>query len=172
MPEDVKGLKIRPAHATMAKFVTSLAATTCRSSAPEVRDIIEQRRRRRRHLPLGLAVLFGIDKGHEVPTWRRALPPRPSCIVINKDKYSAMSDKQKAAIATRTARPRWRAWSVEYWGKFEDAGVDKVKAKSHDVYKLTPDQTAAWKKAAERWSRPGVMVPRKPAPIRMRRWRI
>jgi len=35
-------------------------------------------------------------------------------------------------------------------GKFEDAGIDKVKAESnHEVYKLTPEQAAAWKKAAE-----------------------
>jgi TRAP-type C4-dicarboxylate transport system substrate-binding protein len=38
----------------------------------------------------------------------------------------------------------------EPWGKFEDAGVDKVKAEpGHEVYKLTPEQTALWKKAAE-----------------------
>jgi hypothetical protein len=38
----------------------------------------------------------------------------------------------------------------EYWGKFEDAGIEKVKAESsHEVYKLTPEQTAQWKKAAE-----------------------
>ena len=42
MPEDVKGLKIRPAHATMANFVTSLGGTNVQSSAPEVRDIIER----------------------------------------------------------------------------------------------------------------------------------
>ena len=37
-----------------------------------------------------------------------------------------------------------------HWGKFEDAGIDKVKAEeSHEIYKLTPDQTAAWKKAAD-----------------------
>ena len=38
----------------------------------------------------------------------------------------------------------------EHWGKFEDAGIDKVKAESgHEVYTLTPEQTALWKKAAQ-----------------------
>jgi TRAP-type C4-dicarboxylate transport system substrate-binding protein len=69
--------------------------------------------------------------------------------VMNKDKYNQMSDRQKKAIddncnteaAGRVGEP---------WGKFEDAGLDKVKAEEgHEVYKLTPDQMALWKKASE-----------------------
>jgi len=41
VPGDIKGMKIRPAHATMAAFVTQLGGTNVQSSAPEVRDIIE-----------------------------------------------------------------------------------------------------------------------------------
>jgi TRAP-type C4-dicarboxylate transport system substrate-binding protein len=67
-----------------------------------------------------------------------------------------MSPNQKKAIddncnndaAARVGGP---------WGKFEDAGIDKVKAQpGQEVYKLTPEQTAEWKKAAEplvnRWA--------------------
>src|SRR6202163_3403579 len=42
VPEDVKGMKIRPADATIANFVTQLGGTNVQSSAPEVRDIIER----------------------------------------------------------------------------------------------------------------------------------
>ena len=60
-----------------------------------------------------------------------------------------MSDRQKKAIdhhCTTEAAGR----VGEPWGKFEDAGIDKVKAEEgHEVYKLTPEQTALWKKAAE-----------------------
>ncbi len=42
VPDDIKGMKIRPAHATMANFVTQLGGTNVQSSAPEVRDIIER----------------------------------------------------------------------------------------------------------------------------------
>jgi TRAP-type C4-dicarboxylate transport system substrate-binding protein len=69
--------------------------------------------------------------------------------VMNKDKYNAMSDKQKAAI-DKNCTVEMAGVVGEHWGKFEDAGIDKVKAESgHEVYKLTPEQTAAWKKAAE-----------------------
>ena len=42
MPEDIKGMKIRPAHATMASFVTQLGGTNVQAAAPEVRDILEK----------------------------------------------------------------------------------------------------------------------------------
>jgi TRAP-type C4-dicarboxylate transport system substrate-binding protein len=69
--------------------------------------------------------------------------------VINKDKYNAMSDRQKKAIDDN-CNTEAAGRVGEYWGKFEDAGVDKVKAESgHEVYKLTAEQSALWKKAAE-----------------------
>ena len=42
VPEDIKGMKIRPAHATMASFVTQLGGTNVQAAAPEVRDILEK----------------------------------------------------------------------------------------------------------------------------------
>jgi hypothetical protein len=60
-----------------------------------------------------------------------------------------MSDKQKAAI-DKNCSTEMAGVVGEYWGKFEDAGVDKVKAEEgHEVYKLNTEQTASWKKAAE-----------------------
>jgi TRAP-type C4-dicarboxylate transport system substrate-binding protein len=69
--------------------------------------------------------------------------------VMNKDKYDAMSDKQKAAI-DKNCSIEMAGVVGEHWGKFEDAGIDKIKAEpGQEVYKLTPEQTAQWKKAAE-----------------------
>ena len=62
VPDDVKGMKIRPAHATMANFVTLLGGTNVQSSAPEVRDIIERGVADAVTFPWGSLVLFGIDK--------------------------------------------------------------------------------------------------------------
>lgn len=148
MPEDVKGMKIRPAHATMANFVTALGGTNVQSSAPEVRDIIERGVADGVTFPWGSLVLFGIDKvtkyDMEAPLYTTTF-----VFVMNKDKYDSMSDKQKAAI-DKNCSTEMAGVVGEHWGKFEDAGIDKVKAEEgHGVYKLTPDQTAAWKKAAE-----------------------
>jgi TRAP-type C4-dicarboxylate transport system substrate-binding protein len=148
VPEDVKGMKIRPAHATMANFVTLLGGTNVQSSAPEVRDIIERGVADGVTFPWGSLVLFGVDK---VTKYHMDAPLYVTTFVfvMNKDKYNQMSDRQKKAIddncnteaAGRVGEP---------WGKFEDAGVDKVKAEpGQEVYTLTPEQTAQWKKAAE-----------------------
>jgi hypothetical protein len=69
--------------------------------------------------------------------------------VINKDKYNAMSDKQKKAI-DNNCNTETAGKVGEHWGKMEDAGIEKIKAESgHEVYKLTPEQIGLWKKAAE-----------------------
>jgi TRAP-type C4-dicarboxylate transport system substrate-binding protein len=148
VPEDVKGMKVRPADATMADFVTLLGGTNVQTSAPEVRDTIERGVADAVTFPWGSLVLFGIDK---VTKYHMEAPLYVTTfvLVMNKDVYNRMSDRQKKAVddncnteaAARVGKP---------WGDFEDAGIAKVKAEpGHDVYKLTPEQTAEWKKAAE-----------------------
>ena len=148
VPEDIKGMKIRPAHATMADFVTLLGGTNVQTSAPEVRDTIERGVADAVTFPWGSLLLFGIDKvtkyDMDAPLYVTTF-----AFVINKNTYNQMSDRQKKAIddncnteaAGRVGEP---------WGKFEDAGIDKIRAEpGHEIYKLTPDQLAQWKKAAE-----------------------
>jgi TRAP-type C4-dicarboxylate transport system substrate-binding protein len=148
VPDDIKGMKVRPADATIANFVTQLGGTNVQSSAPEVRDIIERGVADAVTFPWGSLVLFGIDK---VTKYDMDAPLYVTTfvLVMNKDKYNQMSDRQKKAIDDNCSTEA--AGRIgEPWGKFEDAGIDKVKAEAdHEVYKLTPDQTALWKKAAE-----------------------
>jgi TRAP-type C4-dicarboxylate transport system substrate-binding protein len=148
VPDDVKGMKIRPADATIANFVTQLGGTNVQSSAPEARDIIERGVADAVTFPWGSLVLFGIDK---VTKYQMDAPLYVTTfvLVMNKDKYEEMSDRQKKAIDDNCSTEA--AGRVgEPWGKFEDAGIDKIKAEpGQEVYKLTPEQTAQWKKAAE-----------------------
>jgi TRAP-type C4-dicarboxylate transport system substrate-binding protein len=148
VPEDIKGMKIRPAHATMADFVTLLGGTNVQTSAPEVRDTIERGVADAVTFPWGSLVLFGIDK---VTKYHMDAPLYVTtfAFVMNKAVYNQMSDHQKKAIddncntdaAGRVGEP---------WGKFEDAGIDKIRAEpGHEIYKLTPDQLAQWKKASD-----------------------
>src|SRR4051812_16499008 len=60
VPADIMGMKIRPAHATIATLVTSLGGTNVQSSAPEVRDIMEKGVADAVTFPWGSVVLFGI----------------------------------------------------------------------------------------------------------------
>ncbi len=148
VPADIKGMKIRPAHATMANFVTLLGGTNVQASAPEVRDVIERHVADGVTFPWGSLVLFGIDK---VTKYHMDAPLYVTtfAFVFNKARYDEMSPRQKKAIddncnteaAARVGGP---------WGKFEHEGLAKVKAESgHDVYELTADQLNQWRKAAD-----------------------
>jgi TRAP-type C4-dicarboxylate transport system substrate-binding protein len=148
VPDDIKGMKIRPADATIANFVTALGGTNVQSSAPEVRDIIERGVADGVFFPAGSLVLFGVDK---VTKYHIDAPMYVTTFVfvMNKDKYDEMSDRQKKAIDDN-CNTEAAGRVGEHWGEFEDAGIGKVKAESgQEVYTLTPEQTALWKKASE-----------------------
>jgi TRAP-type C4-dicarboxylate transport system substrate-binding protein len=148
VPEDVKGMKVRPADATIANLVTLLGGTNVQTAAPEVRDTIERGVADAVTFPWGSLVLFGVDK---VTKYHMEAPLYVTTfvLVMNKDRYNQMSDRQKKAIddncnteaAGRVGKP---------WGDFEDAGIGKVKAESgQEVYTLSADQLGQWKKASE-----------------------
>jgi TRAP-type C4-dicarboxylate transport system substrate-binding protein len=155
VPEDIKGMKIRPAHATMATFVTQLGGTNVQASAPEVRDILEKGVADAVTFPWGSVLLFGIDK---VTKYHLDMPLYVTtfAFVFNKDKYNQMSAAQKKVIDDHCT-PEWALKVASPWADFEHAGIAKIKAEAgHEVYEPTPAQIAEWKKAAqpleEKWA--------------------
>lgn len=148
VPADIKGMKIRPAHATMATFVTSLGGTNVQSSAPEVRDILEKGVADAVTFPWGSVPLFGIDK---VTKYHMDVPLYATTFVFvfNKDTYKAMSASQKKVIDDHCNND-WALKVASPWADFEHAGIAKLKAEAgHEVYPITAAQLAEWKKAAE-----------------------
>jgi TRAP-type C4-dicarboxylate transport system substrate-binding protein len=148
VPSDIKGMKIRPAQATMATWVTQLGGTNVQSSAPEVRDLLDKGVADAVTFPWGSVPLFGIDKvtkyHMEVPLYVTTF-----AFVFNKDKYDAMSAAQKKVIDDHCTT-EWALRIAAPWADFEHAGIAKIKAEAgHEVYGLTPEQTAEWKTSAE-----------------------
>ena len=147
VPDDIKGMKIRPAHATMATFVTQLGGTNVNASAPEVRDTIERGVAEAVTFPWGSIPLFGIDK---VTKYHMEYPLYVTtfAFVFNKATYNAMSAAQKKVIDDHCTN-EWALKVAAPWADFEHGGIAKIKAEEgHEVYTLTPEQIAAWKKAA------------------------
>ena len=147
VPGDIKGMKIRPAHATMASFVTLLGGTNVQSSAPEVRDILEKGVAEAVTFPWGSVPLFGIDK---VTKYHIDAPLYATtfAFVFNPAVYSQMSASQKKVIDDHCTN-EWALKVAGPWADFEHAGVQKLKSDpAHEVYALTPAQLAEWKKAA------------------------
>ncbi|MEZ5890564.1 MAG: TRAP transporter substrate-binding protein [Xanthobacteraceae bacterium] len=154
-PDDIKGMKIRPADATMAALVTQLGGTNIQASAPEIRDVLEKGVADAATNPWGSTILFGIDK---VTKYHLEVPLYVTTFtwVFSKDKYEQMSPAQKKVIDDHCTN-EWAAKVAGPWGEFEHAGIAKLKAEpGHDVYTISADQLAQWRKAAaplqEKWA--------------------
>ncbi|MDT3684867.1 MAG: TRAP transporter substrate-binding protein [Pseudorhodoplanes sp.] len=147
-PDDIKGLKIRPAHATMATFVTQLGGSNVQASAPEVRDIIEKGVADGVTFPWGSVPLFGIDK---VTKYHMDVPLYVTtfAFVFNPTVYNQMSAKQKKVIDDHCTN-EWALKVASPWADFEHAGIQKLKNDpAHEVYRISKEQLAAWRKAAQ-----------------------
>ncbi|MEN9712946.1 MAG: hypothetical protein RLY90_1207 [Pseudomonadota bacterium] len=146
LPTDIKGMKVRPATATIGQMVTLLGGTNVQASAPESRDMLERGVADAITFPWGSLTLFGIDK---VVKFHMDVPlyVTPFVWVMNKDKYEALSANQKKAVDAHCTS-EWAEKVGSAWADFEIAGHVKLAADSgREVYKLTPDQLKAWKQA-------------------------
>jgi TRAP-type C4-dicarboxylate transport system substrate-binding protein len=148
VPADISGLKVRPANATIGQFVSLLGGTNVQASAPEARDVLERGVADAITFPWNSMLLFGIDKATkyhmEAPLYVSAF-----AWVMNKAKYEALAPAQKQAMDDHCTT----AWAVKLaapWAEWEAAGREKIKAEAgHEVYPITPEQLALWRKAAE-----------------------
>jgi TRAP-type transport system periplasmic protein len=147
-PEDIRGVKVRPADATMGAFVTLLGGTNVQASAPESREVIERGVADAITFPWHSMILFGIDK---VTKYHMDMPFFTTTFVwvMNKARYDGMSAAQKAVIDNHCTT-EWAEKIASPWADWEHAGRELLAAEpGQDVYKLTPEQVAAWRKAAE-----------------------
>ena len=155
VPEDVRGLKVRPAQGTIGLLVTSLGGTNVQASAPEARDALERGVADAITFPWNSMFLFGIDK---VVKFHMDVPLYTTTFVyaMNKARYDGMSAAQKKVIDDHCTT-EWAEKLTGPWSDFEAAGRAKMKAAAgHEVYALTPEQLAAWKVATapleQRWA--------------------
>ncbi len=146
LPGDIKGMKVRPATSTIGQMISTLGGTNVQASAPESRDMLERGVADAITFPWGSISLFGIDK---VTSFHMDSPlyVTPFVWVMNQGKYDAMSVAQKKVIDEHCTT-EWAEKIASPWADFEFAGHAKLAAQAgHEVYKLTPEQTAAWKSA-------------------------
>jgi len=148
IPSDIKGMKIRPAHATIAEMVTQLGGTNIQASAPEVRDVLEKGVADAVTFPWGSVVLFGLDK---VTKFHMDVPLYTTTFVwvMNKAKYEAMSAGQKKIIDDHCTN-EWAQRIGDPWADFELAGRDKLRQEpGQDVYTISAAELDQWRTATE-----------------------
>ena len=148
-PDQLKGMKVRPAHAVVAAWMTSIGATTVTVSAPESREALERGVADAITFPWGSLFGFkidGITKYHiDAPMYVATF-----ATIINQDKYDALSSAQKKVIDDHCTND-WAARTARDWAKWENDGRQKIKAagSGHTVVTLTPAELAQWRKSAE-----------------------
>jgi TRAP-type C4-dicarboxylate transport system substrate-binding protein len=148
VPGDVRGLKVRPAHAMVATLVTQLGGTNVQGAAPEIRDILEKGVADAATNPWGSNFLFGIDK---VTKYHMNAPLYVTVFawLVNKNVYQSMSPTQQKALDGHCTT-EWALRAAGPWAEFERAGIAKLAAdKNHEVYSLTEEQLGEWRKAAQ-----------------------
>jgi TRAP-type C4-dicarboxylate transport system substrate-binding protein len=148
VPDDLKGVKVRPAQSTIGEMVRMFGGANIQASAPESRDALERGTADAITFPWGSVFLFGIDK---VVKYHMDVPLYTTVFTynINLAKYNSMSDAQKKVIDDHCT-PEWASKVTDPWTEFEANGRVKMKAlEGHEVYPLTADQLAEWKKAVK-----------------------
>lgn len=148
VPADLKGTKARPAQSTIGQFNGLMGATNVQGSAPEARDMLERGVADSIYFPWGSVFLFGVDK---VVKYHIDEPLYTTVFVytLNKDKYDGMSAAQKKVMDDHCT-PEWAEKVAGSWIDFEAAGRTRMRGLAgHEVYKLTAEQSAEWRKAAE-----------------------
>ena len=147
LPADMRGLKVRPADATMGTFVTLLGGTNVQASAPQSRDLLERGVADAIFFPWGSTVLFGIDKVTKYHL-DAALYATTFVWVMNKAKYEAMSPLQKSAI-DKHCNTDAAVTFASPWADFEHDGRARIAAEPGQVLEaLTPAQLDQWREAA------------------------
>ena len=156
VPADIKGMKIRPAHATMATFVTTLGGTNVQAAAPEVRDVLEKGVADAVTFPWGSVLLFGIDK---VTKYHLDMPLYVTtfAFVFNKAKYEEMSAAQK------NGHSRWR----HHGPTSNTPGSPRSRRKrARTSMSRRPRRPPNGRKPRNRSKKSGLKTPKRPGSIR------
>jgi TRAP-type transport system periplasmic protein len=147
VPDDVNGMNVRPAHATMARFVSLLGGGPVQVPAPEAREAIANGTADAITFPWNSIYIFGIDsetKYHlDMPFYISA-----QLLLINKDTYNGMPDDLKKILDDHCT-PEWSRRFSEGWAANEASGRQKmIDADEHTVYAPTVEEVQMWRAAA------------------------
>jgi TRAP-type C4-dicarboxylate transport system substrate-binding protein len=145
-PGQIKGMKIRPANGTVAQLVSALGGTSVQLTAPQARDALEKGVADALTFPWKSILTFGIDKVTRYHADMR-LYQATFVWVLNKKWYASLSANQKKVIDDHCTNA-WASRIGVDWGNDEDSGKVPLSKDPHKIVAISPQQLAAWKKAA------------------------
>lgn len=147
VPGDIRGKNIRPAHATMARFVSNLGGASVQVPAPEAREAIAKGAADAMTFPWNSIYIFGIDKETK---YHLDMPFYISSqmILINKAKYEGLAPEDKKVIDDHCT-PEWSKKFSAGWADNEYSGRQKmIDSGEHTLYEPTAEEVQLWRDAA------------------------
>lgn len=147
-PSQMAGVKVRPATATIARFVSLLGGASVQVPAPEARDALSKGTADMLTFPWNTLRLFGI---HNETTHHLDIPFYTTVLAlyINQAKYDGMSDAQRAVIDAHCS-PEWAGKIAQGWATWEQQGkTDSLADSTQTIHTPTAEETLAWQTAAE-----------------------
>ncbi|MBZ8132138.1 TRAP transporter substrate-binding protein [Afifella sp. IM 167] len=148
VPADVSGKTVRPANATIARFVSLLGGAAVQVPAPEAREALANGVAEAMTFPWNSLYLFGIDQIlHEhldMPFY-----VSQQMTVMSKLSYDRLSEEDRKVIDEHCT-PEWSKKFSDGWAKWEAAGRQKmVDDSTHHLYEPTEEEIALWREAAK-----------------------
>lgn len=147
VPADVKGLSVRPAHSTMARFVNSLGGSSVQVPAPEAREAIARGTADAVTFPYEAMKIFKIGEEtkfhNDMPLYLSA-----QVILFNKATYDGLSADQKKVIDDHCT-PEWSKRFSAGWTDYDtNVRQEILNDPEHTVYTPTAEEIALWREAA------------------------
>lgn len=146
-PEEIKGKNIRPAHATMARFVSLLGGGPVQVPAPEVREALSRGTASAVTFPWGSMYDFKltdeVTQHLDMPFYLSA-----QVMVMNKASYDGLSAANKAVMDDHCT-PDWSSKVAQGWFDDDMAAREKLIAAEDQTLNVPTDaEVAAWRAAA------------------------
>ncbi|MEQ9812298.1 MAG: TRAP transporter substrate-binding protein [Azospirillaceae bacterium] len=146
-PADINGLNVRPAHATMARFISSLGGGPVQVPAPEAREAIANGTADAITFPWNSIFIFGIDPETphhlDMPFYISA-----QLLLINWDSYNAMPDDLRQILDDHCT-PEWSERFSVGWAENEASGRElAINDPAHILHVPTEEQVQMWRDAA------------------------
>lgn len=148
VPEDIRGINLRPAHAAMSAYITSIGANSIPVAPPEVRDAITKGVADALTYPWNSVIQWGID---EVVTYHLDVPLYSSTftIVMNQGSYDRLTEEQKAVIDAHCST-EWAEKIGGAWAEVDQKGRETLLSRDgHSGVEISEGELKAWIDAAE-----------------------
>jgi TRAP-type C4-dicarboxylate transport system substrate-binding protein len=147
VPADVKGLSVRPAHSTMARFVNSLGGSSVQVPAPEAREALARGSADAVTFPYEAMKIFNIaeeTKFHnDMPLYLSA-----QVMLLNKASYDGLSEEQRTIIDNHCT-PEWSKRFSAGWADYDNGVREEImNDPEHTVYTPTAEEVQLWRDAA------------------------